>query len=32
VSANDLYAGALIDEINKFDKPAVIRQAREWRP
>lgn len=32
VNANDLYAGALVDEINRFDKQAVIRQAKEWRP
>lgn len=32
MNANDLYAGALVDEINRFDKQTVIRQAKEWRP
>jgi NitT/TauT family transport system substrate-binding protein len=31
VKAEELYSGTLIDEINKFDRDAVIRQAREYR-
>ncbi|MBI1737341.1 MAG: ABC transporter substrate-binding protein [Candidatus Rokubacteria bacterium] len=31
-SAADLYDGRLVDEINRFDKQAVIRQAKEWKP
>ena len=31
VAARDLYTDALIEEINRFDREAVIRQAREYR-
>lgn len=32
VSTAELYESKLIDEINTFDKQAVIRQAKEWKP
>jgi NitT/TauT family transport system substrate-binding protein len=31
VDASDVFTNALIDEINRFDQPAVIRQAREYK-
>jgi NitT/TauT family transport system substrate-binding protein len=32
VPASEVYTGALIDKINTFDRAAVIRQAKEYRP
>lgn len=32
VEARDLYTDTLIEEINRFDRDAVVRQAREYRP
>jgi NitT/TauT family transport system substrate-binding protein len=32
MGAADLYTGTLLDEINGFDRQAVIRQAKESRP
>ena len=31
VDANEAFTNQLIDEINRFDQPAVIRQAKEYR-
>jgi NitT/TauT family transport system substrate-binding protein len=31
VSVADLYTGALVDQINAFDRDAIVRQAREYR-
>lgn len=31
VDVTDVFTNSLIDEINRFDVPAVIRQAREYR-
>ncbi len=28
---SDVYTNALVDEVNRFDQAAVIRQAREYR-
>ena len=32
VNAAETYDGRLVDEINRFDKQAIIRQAKEWKP
>jgi NitT/TauT family transport system substrate-binding protein len=32
VGPADLYTDKLVDAINKFDQPAVIRQAKEYKP
>lgn len=32
VDVSQVYTDKLIDEINRFDQAAVIRQAKEWRP
>ena len=32
VNTPEAYESKLIDEINKFDRQAVIRQAKEWKP
>jgi hypothetical protein len=31
VDASEVFTNALGDEINRFDQPAVVREAREWR-
>jgi hypothetical protein len=31
VDASEVFTNALVDEINRFDQQAVIRQAREYR-
>jgi hypothetical protein len=31
VPAADFYSSALVDQINRFDKDAVIRQAKEYK-
>lgn len=32
VNAAETYDGRLVDEINRFDKQAIVRQAKEWKP
>lgn len=32
VDVGEVYTDKLVDEINRFDKNAVIRQAKEWKP
>jgi NitT/TauT family transport system substrate-binding protein len=32
VPAADFYTSALVDQINQFDRAAVVRQAKEYRP
>ena len=32
VPATEIYTGALIDKINAFDRAAVVRQAKEYKP
>ena len=32
VTTPEAYDAKLVDEINKFDRPAVVRQAKEWKP
>ncbi len=32
VPAADFYSGALVDQINRFDKDAIVKQAREYKP
>jgi hypothetical protein len=31
VPAADFYSSALVDQINRFDREAVIRQAKEYK-
>jgi NitT/TauT family transport system substrate-binding protein len=30
--AAELYTGALIDEINRFDQAAIVKLAKDWKP
>ena len=32
VPAADLYTGALVDQINKFDRAAIVAQAKAYKP
>jgi NitT/TauT family transport system substrate-binding protein len=32
VPASDVYTASLIDKINAFDRAAVVRQAKEYKP
>jgi hypothetical protein len=32
VPAADLYSAALVDQINKFDRAAIVAQAKAYKP